>query len=825
MPSAFANSDLPFRSPRSRRIGEAQFPTLDAQTRRTLLVDIIAAAIERAVAAALRDPDDNVVSGATDFLGFYEERTALNSLVSTLGDATGIQIARERRPEGLNAANLERWDGWRRARFAKAQGVERVRLALEYDLEPPSAIAETALTIKIDDHWNAHSLYEAVADRHPGAFAHALAERLKRGEALPHGTRRYLAEAENPAEALTKALGEDARWDAKANAGRLLGTDAMRPLLDELLAAENDPYFRHDQRRGAIFDTLEHAELAPLIETILAEPATAPGAAAVRAALLGGWKGGEDGQPLLPLDPDQRVRLADHVPRWSELLIADPASPRFRLSELARLIGRIGDQGLLPMLLALWDEDQRRSNAEHEESKANHGRAGPSRVRMSYDNDYRDAFVRIGGEAVTKAMVERFDDPGRELVAAVVLGQIHAVDPRKPGVIGPGHNESANRRAALAERATRAPEVNAAIILDRIDALLAAGDEPSVRRAIALTGPVLQMDYGNRVASLRALFDLAGEQYYLLNFAKTFGERGELIPATIVRSGIEAQSAKLRAQQWVPESDYWEVDEWLRLIAFSDDPLAALPDFAALPKGYGWRHRIGSLAFALGYSNSPNAAKALEALLGADQTLFSSSYWAVSLAQIGGDAAADILLDAVARIDDPKLWNDVHTVSSALANLIRAPGPRARAFQMLAEARFPSRQSLLGGAIAETMDEKDAISLLDLAAREGSAAIGRELIGRLEQAAVTRNPVPGHSNAYELEAAPLPGLRQHAFDMLRKELPASNWAHQCLQAIDHLRDRYGKPLAEPNHPYLDARLPWPGAASAGWKTIAIDWER
>jgi hypothetical protein len=62
----------------------------------------------------------------------------------------------------------------------------------------------------------------------------------------------------------------------------------------------------------------------------------------------------------------------------------------------------------------------------------------------------------------------------------------------------------------------------------------------------------------------------------------------------------------------------------------------------------------------------------------------------------------------------------------------------------------------------------------------------------------------------------LPAFRKRAFKLMRTNAPSAYYARLCLRAIDELRDEYGKPLAEPHHPDLGTRMPWPEAAQLTW---------
>ncbi|MEO7689079.1 MAG: hypothetical protein ABIS51_07315, partial [Sphingomonas sp.] len=533
---------------------------------------------------------------------------------------------------------------------------------------------------------------------------------------------------------------------------------------------------------------------------------------------------GDDSRPALPLAPGERIALEARVRGWTCAILADAAGPRFRLAELGRLIGRMGSPNLLPELLQLIEEDRVRQCRQQEELVASSYRLPDSEARMFYDNQYRDALVRIGGEAIVNAMVEHFPKPDWEEDAAIVLGQLRIVDPKPKDSFGPRHDDLARRRAALAERSKRPADAIAAMILDRIDQLVALGDKDAIARAIQLSGPVLHMDYGDRLASLRALLDKGQDVYRFVEFCETFANRGELLPARIVREHLIKESEAIAAMKWHSDNDLWKARAWLRLVAFADDPAAALPDLRRLPTDLRLQRGTHDLMYALGFSLAPTALEALEKLRQADPHALFGDSWARALAEIGSDDAADILLDAVeAAPADAKHWHDTHGIRSTLATLLTQSKPRARAFAMLETCTEPVKLGVLTHAIVETLDETDAIKLLELTDRPERAAIGRELVARLEQAAVTRTPIAGSSNAYEIEAAALPALRKRAFDhMLGNTLQAS-WARRCLHAIDQLRDRYGKPWSEPNHPSLTAKIAWPEAAQGIWDSLTIDW--
>ena len=77
-------------------------------------------------------------------------------------------------------------------------------------------------------------------------------------------------------------------------------------------------------------------------------------------------------------------------------------------------------------------------------------------------------------------------------------------------------------------------------------------------------------------------------------------------------------------------------------------------------------------------------------------------------------------------------------------------------------------------------------------------------------------------NVYELESKPLPALRKRAFELMLANAASAHHARLCLRAIDEMRDQYGKPWAEPNHPDLEAHIPWPEAGMLGWSGVNLE---
>ena len=799
------------------------------QTRRVLLIDLVeqgeADSVALAVGTAITDPSASVVEGVIDYLDFREEQAELTRLLDSLPEPMWRELVRHRRPHGLTTAQEERWTSYRRDRLAFAEGTEWVDLVLEFGGAAPEAIIDAALNLKHDNHWVPREVQERVFERFPAQFQRAVIARLLSGGAPPYGAEEFLNGLEPPEQQQLLALALSERVPRSQLPSRLLGEAAIGGLVEKVLNLAGDRQALRSKEAWQVRDVLHEVRLEPLLRCILASEWRDAHQAAALAALLANWRSQDRDDPsrrgVLPLPDSKKGELIERTRLWSQSMLgAGDAVLRSELANLATLIGRIGSVALLPVLLKLWDRDYRRREAELAANLADRSLRRSDEIHMSYENQFRDALVGIGGDDVISAMADRLDDPGFEHNAAIVLGQLLEVDPLPSNPLGRSYDDIAARRARLIERRSIAPHPVATKILSKIEALVTTDDHEAITRAFKLAGPLLRMNYGDGGSVLFTLIEAGRDNGLLREFCKAFAEHGETLPAQIVRHGLTTSMADLAAMGWVPDNDYWRVNVWLRLVAFADDAAAALQvDFDLLPE-VKRRWRLHDLIFALGYSLSPSAAEALMVILDWSPDLLHETAWPQAMARLGTDKSANLLLDAIVQAaEDPKVWRDTYRLRQPLGSALAASPPaRARAFQLIGELQHRGKLTAITDGIAQSMTEADAIALLRIAIDRSSEDIAKALIYQIENAAVTRHAIEGAVNTFELESTPLPELRRAAFQFM-VEKPGANAARACLQAIDHLRDRYGKPDAEPNHPDIDSGEPWPSAAKRIWATM------
>ncbi|WP_298335628.1 NACHT domain-containing protein [uncultured Erythrobacter sp.] len=796
---------------------QTNFPKLNAQTRRVLLIDLVEqgdiASLDLATQAAMKDPDSEVVSGVIDYLDFRGERQHLDQLLDGLDRKMWIEIVRRRTPDSLSEKHSAQWISAKKKRFASATGIEWVNLALEFGGPPPGDIVDAALDVEMDSAWANSELHKQLSERYPAEFGATIVERLERGARLPYDAKSHLknVETDRQDQFLALAKEENGNYHRRELIAVLLVSNSIASLVDEAMAIANDRSDGWQQAMQLYRDILLHVRLELLIDEVVRRTSYNAFEAAALASILSSWRDDEDRRNRFPVSTKVRDRLAVWTHQLLDPMIRESALSRGELAALVSLIGRIGSDSLLPDALRLWDENRQRQAVQRAALSEDLIGGSHSEAHMYYNNAYRDALISIGGNAVIAEMMTRLSDDECEHDAAIVLGQLLKVSAPVHHAIGPAWNDYAARCASLEERRSSPPSPEAAAILDRIDRLVKIGDSSTIARAFQLAGPATVMNYGDRVGSLFKLVEQGRENRSLVDLCKALGENGEALPADIVRQGIDDSVAEVAALGWASENDHWKINAWLRLVAFADDARAALPDIADLPDLSKRPHQIGDLVFALGYSRSKTAVDALSDLAAADSTISTSGRWAAALSQIGTVEAANVLLEGItARQSGEGQRVDGHRLREALVPLIAKHWKvRQRVYDLLREVDDPQILALLSDAFSESLNEDEAKRMLDLVSGPDKAPIARSLVSRLENAAVKRNPVDGASNLYELEAEPLTSFRRHAFNAFLAQGYNAECARASLVAIDHLRDHYGKPLVEPYHPMVESQEPWP----------------
>ena len=133
--------------------------------------------------------------------------------------------------------------------------------------------------------------------------------------------------------------------------------------------------------------------------------------------------------------------------------------------------------------------------------------------------------------------------------------------------------------------------------------------------------------------------------------------------------------------------------------------------------------------------------------------------------------------------------------------------------------RFPRvtaspARSILEYAIADSADADGVLLLVRVGAAQDKRIRSTALYTALRQVLVGQTPIES-SGMQQLYSLPAPELRKGLFDMVVNGNAAeSSLATECLTGIDEIRDDYGHVDAEPRHPNIALRVPWPQIAFA-----------
>jgi hypothetical protein len=180
----------------------------------------------------------------------------------------------------------------------------------------------------------------------------------------------------------------------------------------------------------------------------------------------------------------------------------------------------------------------------------------------------------------------------------------------------------------------------AGVVLDRIGALLQTGQQYDLSRAVGMATAAAQMDYGNRGATLRAVLSAPAPIASRHGLLTVLIFAGEIIPVAFSQQGFDDALAKYVAQQWHGQNEWWVIEQWLELMAFSDSPEAIIPCVERLPNEFKRVHNFDRIVYALGHIDPVQSLKTLTGLAGQVTGLAETHDYISAIAKIGSADAA-----------------------------------------------------------------------------------------------------------------------------------------------------------------------------------------
>lgn len=713
----------------------------------------------------------------------------------------------------------------------------RLRELLNAAREGESAGSEVGNTIENVDFpvKDQHSTW-LVADAYkvyPAEVASALVHRLEAGLEIPYRSEELLQASQvsiDEGPLVSCAIDGKTPEKIAIAASVAIGPQTIGKLIDILipLSAEvrNREYQSVDairERYNQVEARLRHTDVTRLVTAVLQRSnTTEPHKIGELARLLSRHGRHEEGRDLR-ISGVLHQELVTAVGRWGETLLASPLSTRSQLADVAEVIERLAAPELVSILSKMLVEDLIRWRACREEflAQLKKGVRINSDAQTCYRLQYRRALVAIGNEAVTELMKSYLADfgfYGFGSDAAIALREIwdrrHESRPRSGviswpvfggvdvGKVKPHSREDKNESSPFADA-----------ILKVVHELSAAGSGEEARNhALELASIAFAMPYGDQRELIEFLLSLPqplrAKQKLLASLAST----GMVVSAEMVVDGLKSLLEERKKKQWFSiRDDWWEFEQWLNLLPFSDRPSAVLDALELLGPHAQQPWHLRGLLSGLGFSASPDGEQVLKELPRKYPAFFKEYDWLRALERRGPAFAARIILEFLMKgsFSSNDRGLDSWTLARKIAAGIQADAAfRSEVYRLYAEEITVPGREILEHAISETADKAGVLVLIRTYAKEGKSFSG-SLRAAIKHVAVGERPSDDWVGAKVVFSVETSELRRELFQMINGDAALSKLAVAALTAIDELRDGYGPAESEPRHPDIESGRPWP----------------
>jgi hypothetical protein len=793
--------------------------------------------IELATSITRKEPSANIQFAVAEALLFRRADRNANELLGVASSDLWLMLAQKGYVNAISDPTLRERARAERERLIAAELNPLARIGLLL-AAPRSAVngeqiasimATTDLPLRDQ---NAAWQVQRAWQRYPDQVASALLRRLEAGRKLPSNAKEMLRTVTPVDTGPIALLAIDPHSDNQlalfaasvigpATIGALI--DALAAVTDRLATPEGRAERANSEQYGLLKDRITAARSPAFIAALLEHGQTdQPHGIGTFADLLSQHGARETRHEPLALSEEAVGKLMALLRRWTETLLSSPNSKRRQLASVASAIGRLGRPELLPQLRQLLDADLSRwrdARRMRDEARADMTIEQRSDASHSWVRQYQDAFSAIGDDSVVTIMGEYLEDEDFAVSAALVLKGVSDRAPNKPNPahLGPVPDFS-DVQARRAERQAAGEPASplAEMIFAAVERLMQpGGKEKRQHLAIALGRIGLSMPHGEKGPIIEALLRLPQSIRMKRELLTALVLDGQIISAGLVLDGVRAWIDDAREKTWMFDQSLWEAQGWLVLLPFTDRPAATIDGvdllLNALPRPYPLEHVVS----ALGDAPGEQADQVLAELVRRHPRLVGQHEWVRTLVERGTQAAARILLDFAldGTFGGGPMAADRWWISQQLTALISVhPELEAeilRRYQSLGDA--PGRDVI--ERVVAALGTAEAVSALVRAYAERRKGFDGLLQNAIHEAALSQQPAPGWSGAYELHPVPLPDLRKMLFGMLTDHSPeVAALAEACLTAIDELRDEYGSAAFEPRHPDVETGRPWPLAA-------------
>lgn len=699
--------------------------------------------------------------------------------------------------------------------------------------DPENAVTVQALIEQIDysettqnNRWLAHRAYELYPQEVVGAFVSL----LESDKPVPYGADEVLRSSDVIVD--HGPLAECVLVNSSAKrclvaAASVVGPVTIGQLIDQALDIHlrikaNDG--RYDKTLSdeshRIVDLISSTKAGSFIRAILARPETQdPVEIAFLAGLVSRHGAGVERKPMI-LEDEERRGVTDAIQTWGNVLLASSEATRAQFATIAQASERLGSQELVPVLRELLSEDLVRRKRDMEEflDGLKHGRRIENGAQMCWGLQYRRAFSAIGDEQTIQIMKGYLPDHDFGVDAACVLKAIwhnsHGPEdssdslwsrPEFSGV----PDEYARRQAGEIETHHFVHDILTVVA----DLIKPGKEEADYVHALNLAAVAFSIPYTGQDEMIASLLELPRPIKNKRNLLNVLARSGQVIASEKVLQGIDELLEEAKTKPWLlHEQNGWQLNEWLKLLPFTERPEAVLDVLDRLEGRRLDPWNLRELLSALSYSPSGEAETVIGGLAERDARFLGEHSWLESLIKRNTLTAANILLDLVCNVSLSGVRGAHGRVDfgKALSSFMSFHDLfRREVYERFQGIDNGLVKSVIGHAIAEASDTEGVLLLVRDAAGQGKQYRDTDLYSALSHVLVGHTPV-GSSGMQELYSLPAIELRKELFTMVvNGSSEESRLATECLIAIDEIRDDYGYVDVEPRHPDITAGMPWP----------------
>lgn len=810
---------------------EEKIKTLSQRARTVLLSEIALHSgidgLDLVSAIAKNDPDPEVQASVVDALAFRRADRHVAVVLQQASDKTFDLIATKGHVDEVDNEQVKK--GIEAARKRNASGTsdyDRLRaiLSAQNGEDRSTELTDLIGTVEIERRQDAVAqlIYEAHKS-YPKAVSDGLLARVFAGRTLFHGADDILASAGFCLEddALLKLALADTPglYDRAEAAASVLGQHSAGLMIDALLDTATrlrDASGKYDNaashRYLDIQARIAHVPSASLVAAIQERSPRADNERMAHLAKLLSRRlvGGSD--HARPLDAEDLASTRTLVEDWGSRMLASGNAERRQLANIADLASHAPDVSLLPLLKRMLDVNLTRFRAFREAAEAAGWRQGTAtdEARTPMMHEYQRAFLAIDAPETAILMREYLADPYfGELAAGVLVSQwMAANEPQsdKRLVWGVDFSRVREKRAA---RATN-PSVTSAeaeAIFAAIDPLITDGaTEDEKKHAVALGITAVRLPHGQRGATIEKLIALSlqrARSKLLLNLILSGAE----IDSGLVADGIAQTIETAKGNLWILlESNAYALREWLRLLPFTNRPMAALEVVHSMPDTLRKPHLFDELVAGLAETPSEGGEEVLFELAKEDPHFYQTRQWRTAALNLGTASSTRHIIDLTANgTFGGNSYDDRYSPRELGALIAEFPEVRRYVYGLLKDGVTSKPLALLARAISESPDTEGLLLLIDIENKQMLSLVGRYTIETIVSEHV---PVENWGGAYNVVPVPAIEVRQKLLAMTTDGGP-TDAAARWLNVIDAIRDEHGKPVSEPRHPDLGSGKPWP----------------